>query len=66
MRAATINQSNIEDIRFPDEINAEDAKKYGSAQSIIPSSFLVNKGAESEFFLLLLVFKFWTIFFSYV
>ena len=37
--------TNIEDVVFPAEVNSA---SIGSTKSIVPSSFLVNRGAESE------------------
>ena len=47
LQVAEVNKNKIEDVVFPDEVKR--INKNGSAQSIVPSTFLVDKGAESEF-----------------
>ena len=48
LRASAVNRSNVEGILFPEEIKTQNVEKLGSAQSLVPASFLVSRGAEGE------------------
>ena len=47
MRAQIVDSQDVSDILFPPEIDPAQLSEFGSGQSILPASFLINRGAKS-------------------
>ena len=46
VQAQFVDPRDVNAILFPPEIDPTQLKEFGSAQSILPSSFLINRGAR--------------------
>jgi hypothetical protein len=49
LQAAFVSPKQVEDVLYPPDIDPAQRSEFGSAQSIVPSSFLIEQGAKGMF-----------------